>query len=238
MAQTTDSSRLMSPGSSESDSASEAETSSIYTPSDDENEAIGRANKGSTLRHLASSSVAHNPASPSAADTPSTPCPREPITSELDVIASIPPFPRCTNITKVKKRAYNFVNRVPAIPKKVIRKDKWISNLMSLTVTKLHATSCCSKLTCFRHVDYDHFMERARFILSTSTSTRQNILRSYHLSDRSFQFDVKRVCVMFLKKSFRFSTELDSAVRRDRRTWRSSTVSQTTIGASLSLIHI
>ena len=135
MEQTTASSPLLSPGPSESDSASEAETSSIYTPSDDENEAIGLAKKGSTLRHLASSSAAHNPSSPSAADTPLTPCQREPITRELDGIASIPPSPRCANITKVKKRAYNFFNRVPAIPKKVIRKDKWTSNLMSLTVT-------------------------------------------------------------------------------------------------------
>lgn len=128
--------------------------------------------------------------------------------------------PSCEHITRVKKRSYNFVNRVPAPPKKKIRKEKWLSRLTSMTLGKLRSTKCCRRLRCFRHVSYETLMERARFLLSASTATRRNTLKSYRVSNKTFHFDGREVCVTFLKKSFRFSTELISAVRTGKSTRR------------------
>ena len=128
------------------------------------------------------------------------------------------------------------MNRVPAIPKKTIRKNKWLSRLTSMSLSKLRSTECCKKLRCFRHVDYDHFLERSRFTLTASTSTRRTILASYLLSDSTFQFNSRRVCVKFLKKSFRFSTELVSAVRNKRPISRRRSYSLTSTGESRSTV--
>ena len=120
---------------------------------------------------------------------------------------------QCSQITHApKKRPYNYVNRVPAIQKKTIRKKKWLKRLQSMTVGKLRITKCC-KLRCFRKVSYDHWIERSRFMLSSTTAGLWNVLTSFKISDGTYQFDGKRVCVVFLKKSFRFSTEVVAAVR-------------------------
>ena len=120
----------------------------------------------------------------------------------------------CSHITHVRKsRHYRFVNRIPAAPKKVIRKSNWLAKLDSMTVAKLRLTKCCKALKCFRHVEYDQFIETSRFTLSSSTAIRRNILTSYRTSRGTFEFDGKPVCALFLKKAFRFSTELIAAVR-------------------------
>ena len=107
----------------------------------------------------------------------------------------------CSHITHVRKsRHYRFVNRIPAAPKKVIRKSNWLAKLDSMTVAKLRLTKCCKALKCFRHVEYDHFIETSRFTLSSSTAIRRNILTSYRTSRGTFEFDGKPVCALFLKK--------------------------------------
>ena len=215
-------SRSSSPVLSPDSSDSEAETRSVYTPSDDENNVLPRGPK----EHHEDYSPAH-------------PQQYLPDITEVEsggtAVGTQTNTHRCAHITKAKKRAYNFVNRVPAIQKKVIRKEKWISQLRSMTVSKLRSTTCCTKLKCFRHVDYDQFMERAQFILSASTEMRHNILKSYRMSDWTFQFDGRRVCVQFLKKSFRFSTELVSAVRKGTNPRHRTVQSQTTAGGSTTM---
>ena len=192
------SSPLLSPGQSDSDS--EEETTSIYVPSDiedDERQAL----RGSSSQQQSASSP-----------PVSTPIANNDPTTASDIEPS--PVTSCGHITHSKKRKYNCINRIRAAPKQKITKKKWLAALDSMTLTKLRSTKCCQK-HCFRHVAYDHFMERSRFILTASTSTRQVILKSLRVSDERFQFDGRTVCVKFLKNSFRFSTALISAVRRN-----------------------
>lgn len=211
----------------------EAETSSIYTPSDDENEILQQAN-GRRAAIQNQSSAPNRLSLNNDVVFDESPNPNEPATTDLEEADKEPPQRTtvpCAHITKVKKRGYNFINRVPAAPKKTIRKAKWLALLTSMTVSKLRSTECCSKLKCFRRVSYDQFMESSRFLFSSSTATRRTVLTSYRLSDSTFQFDGNRVCVAFLRKSFRFSSELVAAVRNGTTIRRRSLTHSTGSGS-------
>lgn len=120
-----------------------------------------------------------------------------------------------TNADNVpRKRKYNYRIRVPALPKSPSRQVKWMANLEGMSEQKLRRTECCKSLKCFKHVDFDYYLQQARHILSVSYSTRRTILRSYLGSGGSFIFDGKHVCAIFLKKAFRFSTTLIAEVSR------------------------
>jgi len=107
-----------------------------------------------------------------------------------------------------KRRKYTYRNRLPRAPLSNLRKARWVDLLQSMTVSKLRRTFCCKSLRCFRHVNYDFYMEHAKIILSSTAETRRAVLKSFLSSDRSFLFDGRVVCVRFLREGFHFSTVL------------------------------
>ncbi len=107
-----------------------------------------------------------------------------------------------------RRRKYKYVNRKRKLPPSRDRLTKWIATLEAMTEAKLRRIFCCKSLNCFKEVNYDYFIERARHIITSSPLIRRTILSSMIDADRNFIFNGRQVCVRFMKKSFRFSTEL------------------------------
>ena len=118
----------------------------------------------------------------------------------------------CPSSSQKSRKPYTSDKRVSRPPKGPSRKTNWFNELSTLTAPKLKRYSCCKKLRCFLHVNFDFFMENARIILAASTSKRRTILQSLLGSDNQFRFDGRVICVLFLKLGFHFSTVLISEV--------------------------
>ena len=129
------------------------------------------------------------------------------------------------------RRQYTYHTRVRREPRKYQRQDKWMQAISCLTEPKLRRTKCCKTLKCFRHVNYQFYLERTRQILSASKSTRRTILKSLLGSDNKFSFDGRIVCNLFLKKSFHFSSLLLSEVAGRASTTSSSSLSSGRVSA-------
>ncbi len=112
------------------------------------------------------------------------------------------------------RRKYTFVNRKRKAPSARNRRSDWIAILTSMTEPKLRRIKCCKKLMCFKEVNYEHFIERSKHILSSSSVVRRTILNSMIDSNGNYVFDTKIVCIRFMKEAFRFGTEM---LARDRK---------------------
>lgn len=87
------------------------------------------------------------------------------------------------------------------------RSKKWLQELSTLTEAKLRRMRCCKRF-CFRAVDFEFFKQNSKTILSSSSSNRQTILKSFRTSHKRFFFDGRVVCVRFLKQAFHYSSDL------------------------------
>ncbi len=112
------------------------------------------------------------------------------------------------------KRKYKFVNRKKRSSPKKDRRANWLSTLDTMTEPKLRRMSCCKKLSCFKNVHYEYFLQKSRQLLSSSNTVRRTLLSSMVGADSTLMFNGKLVCVRFMKKAFRFSTE---CLARDRK---------------------
>ena len=109
-------------------------------------------------------------------------------------------------------RNYNYVNRKRKISSFKDLRSQWISSLESTTEPKLKKMSCCRK-KCFRNVNYDYYMERCKYVNSSSALVRKTILLSMLNSNKNFVFNGDEVCVRFMKQAFHFSTEFLARIR-------------------------
>lgn len=107
-----------------------------------------------------------------------------------------------------RKRKYQYIKRVKRDRQEKARQKQWLFTLETMTESKLRRFKCCNKFRCFETVDYEHFLEKSRHILSSNVISRRTILQSLRGANDTYFFNGKQVCTRFLKKSFRFSTTL------------------------------
>ncbi len=112
------------------------------------------------------------------------------------------------------KRNYNYVSRQKKPPNTKSRSAMWKEKLESLTEAKLGRTTCCKKLNCFKHVDFDFFLERSKFILFSSATTRSSIVLSMLDSENNYSFNNRKVCIRFMRNSFHFSAVMLAQLRQ------------------------
>lgn len=109
-------------------------------------------------------------------------------------------------------RTYQYVNRRRADYSTLGKRTaRWLRALEVMTEPKLRRTTCCKALKCFRKVNYEHYLSRARHVVNLSVFARRTFLQSMKGSNGTFHFDGKQVCSRFLKKGFHFSTGLMAA---------------------------
>lgn len=81
-----------------------------------------------------------------------------------------------------------------------------------MTDAALRKLTCCKKLRCFRHVNFEFYLTNAKRLFNASITTRRDILKSFIGSDNEFRYDGRIVCVRFLKEAFHFSTVMIAEV--------------------------
>ncbi len=118
-----------------------------------------------------------------------------------------------SSVSTSQKRQYNYVVRKKRKSSHQKRRSDWRTFIETMNEPKMRKTICCKRLKCFQVANYSHFIDRARYILSSSAQVRRATLNSIISSNETFHFNGKEVCVRFLKKAFRFSTSLIAEVR-------------------------
>lgn len=73
--------------------------------------------------------------------------------------------------------------------------------------------TCCKKLNCFRSCISNYLSPKVKISIKLSNEERRSFLTSLLTSEGFFSFDNRRVCSIFLSKSFQFSCDLQQSVR-------------------------
>lgn len=112
-----------------------------------------------------------------------------------------------------KRRTYSFVKRI-SNPRSISGMRKRWQQFLLMTDDQLRSQSCCQSNKCFSVVNIPFLRDKMQHYLSIPTSERRKVLHSMCTSAGEYIFDGRAVCVIFLKKAFRFSPDLISEVRR------------------------
>ena len=112
--------------------------------------------------------------------------------------------------SKASKRPYRFITRTPSSsPRRISeRPNQWLERVNTITIPELRRLECCKSKKCFQNVDFCFFIERAKEIVTASAAIRRATLNGFKVSDGSFHFNGRPVCVRFLKKAFHFGTDM------------------------------
>ena len=109
------------------------------------------------------------------------------------------------------KRKYRYINRKQGSKGESDMRKKWKSNILS--TCELLSMKCCKK-ECFSNSNVEALVLSHRFALTASVCERRDMLRAMIVSDGKFHYDGKPVCSTFLLKSFNFSRDLQSSVKK------------------------
>ncbi len=118
-----------------------------------------------------------------------------------------------SSVSASRKRRYCCTVRKRKEATPLNRRTDWLEFIETMNEPKFRRMVCCKSFKCFKVADYNHTIDRARYVLSASGHIRRATLNSIMSSDGSFHFNGKEVCVRFLKGVFRFSTGLIAEVR-------------------------
>ncbi len=111
-----------------------------------------------------------------------------------------------------RKRPYTFVTRQPRDSQPAKMRKKWKEDLDAL-FEDIDQVVCCKKLQCFKHCNTSFLKTRMKTVTEMTYDQRRLCLLDMKGSNGRFYFDGTPVCNTFLKKAFRFSADLISAVR-------------------------
>ena len=113
---------------------------------------------------------------------------------------------------KRRKYTYHSRNRNPRGTSEMRR--RWGVVVDSQTSTKIRLTPCCFAHKCFETVDIEFLLAKQNAVLSMSKGCRREYLSTLIGSDHLYYFNGNQVCVAFLQKSFRYSRDIITDVRR------------------------
>ena len=140
-----------------------------------------------------------------------------PVTDEVEdsvTEATEPGHNNSTNGSISKKRTYKFVNRISNPRKKSKLRENWEMDLQSMSDITIRSTVCCKKKKRFSSVNVPFMRDYVQQLLTSSFRERKERLLSMKGSNGKFTFDGNIVCNMFLKKAFRYGTDLISSTRK------------------------
>ncbi len=111
-----------------------------------------------------------------------------------------------------QKRAYTFINRVPNPRVKSKMRKRWKADLEAV-IEDVNSLACCKKLRCFENCNDSFLRSKMSSYRGMSYEQRKLTLIEMKGSTGKFFFDGKPVCNKFLKKAFRFGSDIISEVR-------------------------
>lgn len=111
------------------------------------------------------------------------------------------------------KRRYVMTER-NARPRKKPARQRTIDEEVTHLANRRDKISCCKKLRCFRHSNWDYLVQKMKDVRRTTPFQRKALLKDMLCSDNSFQFDGKKVCSTFLKSAFCFTRKMQSDIRQ------------------------
>lgn len=112
------------------------------------------------------------------------------------------------NICSRKKRRYHMVQRTKQARTYKQRIDP--ADSFSSLCTLL----CCKKKRCFRTLNRDYLREKVMLLRNLTVAERKATLHSMLGSDSKYYFDGLQVCSTFLLNAFRFSRDMQCAIRK------------------------
>lgn len=115
-----------------------------------------------------------------------------------------------------RKRKYNSTKRIVSKDGHGLctMRQRWKERLDSITPQEVATWQCCRTLKCFSTAKLDHLMKNmVKFQVHTDQSRRKAALATMLTTSGHFIYDGERVCSEFLNRAFRFSRDLQQAVK-------------------------
>lgn len=91
---------------------------------------------------------------------------------------------------------------------------KWLTKVNEMTKDEWKILKCCKKWKCFQSCEIDYLCDNVKKVIEYNQLERRRYLHSMMNSSKQFFFNGRPVCAEFLSKSFRFSRDLQCAIKR------------------------
>lgn len=112
-----------------------------------------------------------------------------------------------------KRRKYVHHNRpIRTKPRPSNKRERFMKH-GNVDASSFTGTICCKRKQCFRTVNMDHMLDTAKLVMNMSQAERKKSLTNMLTNTNVFVFDGHPVCTEFLVKAFRFSRDLQCAVK-------------------------